>query len=442
MDTSVRIKIIEVENLKNIKHGNIRTNSEFDAMDSADIIGIYGQNGSGKTAIVEALSLLKKLINEDILPENNKYLVSDGQKTIKLHFEFLIKNPFGEFTVNYECSLSQNDSNLTVTTEKLFYKENLPYYKNKPLLVKEKDSIKINKNSLEDSTEQNRVQIMLANQVSLQNNTSFIFSKNLDKVLENQLDKNEFELIKNLKVCFNTSFYIIEDTQTGLVLSNIIMPFHISAKNIKQNLYFTLKESIVVSQTIYPLINTAINQINIVLKTLIPNLQVLVKKLSEETNKDGKTDVRFEFLSKKNDTTLPLRCESAGVLKLISILSSLIAVNNNPKACVVIDELDSGIFEYLLGEILQSIDKNGKGQFFFTSHNLRVLEVLDSKKMWFSTINSENRFVQLKNVKKLSNVRDMYLRAVQLGGQKEVLYDDTDDYDVKKSFAKAGLIND
>ena len=31
---------------------------------------------------------------------------------------------------------------------------------------------------------------------------------------------------------------------------------------------------------------------------------------------------------------------------------------NNPSVCVVIDELDAGVFEYLLGEILQIISEN------------------------------------------------------------------------------------
>jgi AAA15 family ATPase/GTPase len=157
---------------------------------------------------------------------------------------------------------------------------------------------------------------------------------------------------------------------------------------------------------------------------------------------DGNTGIRFELLSQKKGIQLPLKCESAGILKLISILSSLIKVTNNPNACVVIDELDTGIFEYLLGNIIQSIDETGKGQFFFTSHNLRVLEVLDYKKMWFTTNNPDNRFIQLKGVRPLSNQRDIYLRSLLLGGQQEILYEDTDLYELQKAFIIAGREDD
>ena len=40
----------------------------------------------------------------------------------------------------------------------------------------------------------------------------------------------------------------------------------------------------------------------------------------------------------------------------------------------MIDELDSGIYEYLLGECLEVMQDKAKGQLIFTSHNLRPLE--------------------------------------------------------------------
>ena len=58
------------------------------------------------------------------------------------------------------------------------------------------------------------------------------------------------------------------------------------------------------------------------------------------------------------------------------ILSALISVYNNPSICMIVDEMDSGIFEFLLGEILRVIEQSGKGQLIFTSHNLYFFEFL------------------------------------------------------------------
>ena len=60
-ETSVRISKIVISGIKNTQYGQIEMPSaiEKDYFSlSADILGIYGQNGSGKTAVVEAMALL------------------------------------------------------------------------------------------------------------------------------------------------------------------------------------------------------------------------------------------------------------------------------------------------------------------------------------------------------------------------------------------------
>ena len=99
---------------------------------------------------------------------------------------------------------------------------------------------------------------------------------------------------------------------------------------------------------------------------------------------------------------------------------------NNPGVCLVVDELDAGIFEYLLGELIGVLAEEAKGQLIFTSHNLRVMEKLDKKNIVCSTINPDNRYISLKGIEKTHNRRDFYIRTIVLGGQKEKLYDDTD----------------
>jgi hypothetical protein len=189
---------------------------------------------------------------------------------------------------------------------------------------------------------------------------------------------------------------------------------------------------------VFEIVKRTINQINIVLKTIIPGLEIEVNDLHSQTTYKGEDGVRVEFLTNKTKVPLPLKCESAGALKIISMLSALISVYNNPNACVVIDEFDAGVFEFLLGEILEVIDEKGLGQLIFTSHNLRILEVLNHKNLWFTTTNEENRYIQLKGVKNFSNARDIYLRAVQLGGQNEEVYKRIKPFKIKKAFKMAG----
>jgi len=109
-----------------------------------------------------------------------------------------------------------------------------------------------------------------------------------------------------------------------------------------------------------------------------------------------------------------------------------------PSICLIIDELDAGIFEYMLGELLDIFNKNAKGQLLFTSHNLRPLEMLEKESIMFSTANPEKRYIHLKNIKPSNNLRDVYLRGITLGGQDEVIYETTDSLKIARAFRKAG----
>ena len=95
---------------------------------------------------------------------------------------------------------------------------------------------------------------------------------------------------------------------------------------------------------------------------------------------------------------------------------------NESSMCIVIDELDAGVFEYLLGEILTVLKDGGKGQLIFTSHNLRPLEVLKKDNIVFTTTNPNQRYIEFTNIGSTNNLRDLYIRTLNLGGQKEEVY--------------------
>lgn len=441
MSNIIRVTNVEVKNLKNVKNGLFNTNSNFSNLAAADVVGFYGQNGSGKTAIVEAFNLLKSLLDTNKLPELSKHLIYFNEEFIELSFGFIIKNKIGEFFVKYEVMFSAGNEKLKVVQEKISYRENLSRKRFKEIIFKDNQEISIRNQVLKSMNENIRVNVLVANRMATENSTSFIFRDELKEIYEYFLNDIEKEIMSNLTLDFNRDFHVIDQTQYGLLIANIIMPFSVHVENMYGNIPYELSETMVLPPQLFETIEKVIEQINVVLKTIIPGLQVKIRKIHHEKMNNGKDGIRFEFLSTKENIELPLRSESSGVLKIISILSTLIAVYNNPNACVVIDELDAGIFEYLLGELLEVISENGQGQLFFTSHNLRVLEVLPIRNLWFTTLNEEDRYLQLKGVKKLNNARDIYLRAVQLGGQDEAIYGETDLYDIKKSFRNAGKIN-
>ena len=192
---------------------------------------------------------------------------------------------------------------------------------------------------------------------------------------------------------------------------------------ITKELYFSLKK--------------AISAINIALKAIIPNLNIELRTVYEEPDKEGNSYVLVETYSVRDGKEFLTKYESEGIKRIISLLNYLISLYNYPEICLVVDELDSGIFEYLLGELLGVLNEEAKGQLIFTSHNLRAFEKLNIKNIICTTINPENRYIRLVGKEKNHNPRDFYIRTITIGGQQEELYDEADLQSIGYAFRRA-----
>ena len=185
------------------------------------------------------------------------------------------------------------------------------------------------------------------------------------------------------------------------------------------------------------ILDATVSTVRKVLAALIPGLSLDIKRLGTALDDEGETVESVELVVTRGDVTVPLRSESEGVKKLVSILVMLVDVYSKPGACVAIDELDSGLFEFLLGEILQVLQEHGKGQLIFTAHNLRPLETLDKGSLVFTTTNPSNRYTTFKGSGVTNNLRSQYLRAINLGGQPETIYEPTSKFEIDSAFYDA-----
>ena len=204
------------------------------------------------------------------------------------------------------------------------------------------------------------------------------------------------------------------------------------------SLMLKLNDPSVVPLEALNIVKNIVENMNIVLTQLVPGLTISVRELGTELSKSGGTNARIQLMSHKNSKAIPLQYVSEGIKKIISILQLLIVVYNKDSITVAVDELDSGVFEYLLGELLRIISEKGKGQLIFTSHNLRPLETLNKGFIAFTTTNPDNRYIRLKDIKTNNNLRDFYYRDIVLGEQDEPVYEPTNNYEIALAFREAG----
>lgn len=254
----------------------------------------------------------------------------------------------------------------------------------------------------------------------------------------------ELYLVLSLLNKFAHNLRIYTSEYAGLISANIVAPVGINYKDGDKDVHGLLPFHLRGSEGYIPkkmmrMYKKVIEQMNTLLPEIIPNLSLKMYERDIRTDKNGEEEVRLEFLSIRDGKQFSLHYESDGVKKIIGLIGYLVEVYNKPDIIAVIDELDSGIYEYLLGELIEVISTGAKGQLIFTSHNLRILEVLESNKVIFSTTNPKNRYIRMKGVKKSNNLRDMYLRTIQLGGQEENLYEGKSSTALRISLMRAGV---
>ncbi|MDD3416101.1 MAG: AAA family ATPase [Lachnospiraceae bacterium] len=462
---TVRIKKVILDNFKSVGHGEITFNCgrEFVPFNTeSDILGIYGQNGSGKTSFIEALSILKGLMSGVPVPSVYADCVSVGKESAKLEFVFDLQYNGGIIReADYSFCMSSKPLTKEEIDEK--YKDapekiNIPEEDYKVVIFDEKFSLLWEDASkrqiiIDTSTEETPfnpttkrkeiagggkkvlVALEVNKQLARSKSRSFIFmSDTLKKFSENNDDSVYFKVLVELRYFARHYLYVIDTKSSGFIRLNFALPIYTT----EGQMMFSAKRPEVVPAEAVPDIKNDLENISSVLEQLVPGLSIGFKEISQTLDKDGEAASVIMLMAYRDGKELPLRDESDGVRKIISVLSLIIAAFNQQSVTVAIDEFDAGIFEYLLGEILQALEEAGRGQFIFTSHNLRPLEVIDKKFLYFTTTNAENRYIRLKNISATNNLRDTYFREIVLCEQEEKIYNKTKRFKIIAALKKAG----
>lgn len=453
----VNYKLINmiIENVKNVEYGEI---SFLDNSEPLNMLGIYGQNGSGKTTVIECVNLMKNLVMGDknipldLISTTQKSKISatfqiDRKRTIT--YEIIIKkNLQDSFMLNQENNL--NKTNIKILSEKLTTRELSKNSRERELIKYEVDdeAETLTPVSYFPNTFTNNEILRIASEQAHEENTSIIFSNPIQRLI----NKSKNQKLDEVKECHRLikdiffNIFIYTNDISGMINAQLVIPFLFSYEDKEAISLGTIglpaDRPSVISKEMYKVFENILDQINKVLPHIIPEINIQLKNYGAQVADDGEEGYRVELVSSRGDKVFPFRSESDGIKKIVSILSALINTYNSSKTIVFIDELDSGIFEFLLGELLLVLSDGINGQIIFTSHNLRPLEVLSDKKIVFTTTNKKNRYLRPKGIKSTNNLRDIYLRNVQLGiGEDYSLYSETNTSSIQKSFRRASKKN-
>ena len=287
--------------------------------------------------------------------------------------------------------------------------------------------------------------------------TGNIFSIEKDKInLSPSIFDSDYkkELVKNIEKYWGKhSFFAILfnelEEKNNSYIENTINPTLLSVLNWFRKLSIYYKDSDFETKVIIPkelkllsnldfgiiersnikILEETENKLNTFFTSIYSDIEQVYYEKREEKNEKIFYKLHFKKLIDNKIFNVPFYLESSGTKNLLNFFPLLLAGVNNV-ACI--DEIDSGIHDILVEEILGALSNVIKGQLIITTHNTLLLEELERKYMYIIYIdfkgNKEIRCVDdyKKRTQKTNNLRDKYLRG-DYGGVPNVGYIDFED---------------
>ena len=329
------------------------------------IKAIYGENGSGKSALITAVKIFKDLClqesylletkNQDFLRE----MINKSTKEFIFHCEFLEDLKAAKEIYYYEVVLGLNNrGNFEIQHEMLKVRKG--NYANSPY----KTIFEISGGSLAllDANEQER---KLAEKKSL----NLLKTRSLVHIATMMCTESG-----NSKVFGEASAYI---------LAFSIFPKCLIV--ITQNEQYGISEK-TVDKEHFEEYQKRIYQLTQFLKIFKPTL-VSIDVDKKESRDAYKCDLRLNY----DDYFIDIEYESSGIKKLIRLFEGF--TMDNTQGIVFIDEMDSNLNEVYLCRLLQYFKYYGKGQLCFTAHNVNLMSMLRDNKNSIEFLSGDNKII-------------------------------------------------
>ncbi len=394
-------KSIVAKNFKSFD--NLELNFEQTQKKIKNAVFIYGENGAGKTNIIETIKFLYDITNsyyqetdllkvkEDLKDFNKNtyigknvlelfmmnfrdlkqifknYKMVDSTDNTSVRYDFRIKNIDGYYTVEFDNNFKLINEELSWLIDErrgkhftISYDQTIKYELSKGIFINNKF-----RKDLEDNIEQ------------------FWGKFTFLSILSNVIDKSNEDYIKDN---LNHNLEEVIDFISGLIFEvkgtkgygHYHSKFGILRDPVKGRLPIKDKYEIDIVES----------SLNKYITALVPDIINVEYEL-----KENEKEVIYQLICYKSISgkirRLNFELESAGTLHLLDLFSCFYAYMNGD--VLFIDEIDTGIHDLLISDLLSNLIKDAKGQLVATTHNTYLMNTLEKESIYTIAVDSKGK---------------------------------------------------
>lgn len=393
----LNLKLSGIKNIENeiqIDFYKKTVDKSFDA-DDYKVKGIYGENGSGKTAIVTAVQILKNLMcsgsyltessNQKILRElvNKK----TGRLCIVVEFKNLDATMNHLFRYRIEISKDTNSRYLIASESLEIRSANYAAAKYHPVYMCEKGELVY----VADLKSGDFLRKITANLLDTRSLLSVVLDRSSEIHKEQIADKVKVPILASLLFAFVLRTSIEESDQHTFYLMQ-------QSEQLSEESFISLLAKLgaerkhsetIVARSDFENYRKSVKQLEAFIKCFKRDLiEIEIDKREDHDYYDCRLIMKYK------DYRVDSEFESNGIRKLMRNFDYMQFVASGGIA--FIDEMDSNINDVYLCKLIDYFMKYGKGQLCFTTHNTSPMAVLRDGKNSIDFLSNDGRIIPWK----------------------------------------------
>lgn len=367
------------------------------------IKAIYGENGSGKSAIITAVKIFQDLIIQDNYLSESKTqnfleeMINKKSLTFCFNCEFLFSNNQGKKIYQYSLQIGKGKNELYEIQREILQMKTGQYPGNQYTTIFDVRNGELIYVHCAPQTRETVEKKM----INLLSKHSFIhlYIINLDEDSLWKEDSNSIELLLHvLSVMLfqlQITIYLGEEDQHELYFLQKKLKDNDSGPQTlmdellgqgdSQHLFLSINEKNI-SKEYFEKYKEKVNRLTQFIK-LFKNDLVSIDIDAKENGDHYMCDLNLNY----GDYFINKEFESTGIKKLIRLFDCFVSASNG--GIVFVDEMDSNLNDVYLCKLIEYFMYYSKGQLCFTTHNLDPMRVLKKNRNSIDFLSSDNHLV-------------------------------------------------